>query len=622
MARIDQLTQDELVKALVAGVSLTLPDGSSWTPLEEPIRRVLHTVWPGRIRSSDNRASAEEAEAILNAVKTEGSLPTWTPTPSSTAAPIWKLTRIVIRHFGGVNGATCKDAVEFDMPEKGLVIYGRNGSGKTSLSRALMWGLTGRVIDTEGTDKSANEITSSYKSDDGSCMVSLPTIVPFPTRAQLSNLATILLPTVTLTFRAPDGYVRLVERALIRSGRNFNQTCRWATASDDGQTPAWSTTEDVSTALGISRQSLENAALQIARLEKLNPSAERNPLAEGIERLSGLTRLGEVGDRLAGRLSQYVSGGYANGLQADADRERRKVLDAIGRINEGLVQGGLALPHGDTSTPEASKQYLDAIEASLAPKRAAAYRALSEVLGLAEGMSPPTDAQGGLIRARDATDNLIPDDRLETLLSICATPEKTAELREKVEEIEDRLERYEALQRDRVRKVRSALYARIEKWAEDEKQPAVDWSNCPVCETDLTDLDDPMLLEPIHQAAAQARRDAQLLRDDAVPQGRNAQCHRATDERLRETQNLRAMPRRPKTRRALRVFRIGQVPRIGAPRRLIHPHHARLLMWRQCPLGVRDGHVKSSRQSPSGSFAQSSRPCRMRMTSTPSPSTI
>ncbi len=49
------------------------------------------------------------------------------------------------------------------------------------------------------------------------------------------------------------------------------------------------------------------------------------------------------------------------------------------------------------------------------------------------------------------------------------------------------LERYRSLQQDRARKVRSALYSRIEKWAEDEGQTPVDWSDCPVCETDLAD---------------------------------------------------------------------------------------------------------------------------------------
>jgi hypothetical protein len=517
LARIDQLTQEEFVNALVAGVSLTLPGGSRWQPLPESLRRILHGVWPGRIRSGDDRASADEAEAILTAATTEEPLPAWSPAATTAAAPIWKLTDIRIRHFGGVNGATCEDSVEVNVPDNGVIFYGRNGSGKTSLSRAIMWALTGHVIDTDGIDKPANDVVSTYSLEGGTCTSRLPTIVPFPTQDQIADPANIRLPLVALRFEGPHADIRFVKRELIRSRSNFSQTCHWATATNDGQPAEWSPTEDVSAALGIPRQSLENAALQVARLEKLNPSAERNPLAAGIERLSGLTRLGEVSDRLANKLSTYVSGNYSRTLQERANRERENVTAAVQRMNAALERGGLeSLPAGDTSKPETSKNYLDEIEAVLAPRRQAADRALSDVLGLAEGQSPPRDARDEWIRARDSIDRIKHQDSLETLLSVWAIPDKLTELNEKVTKISERLKRYEALQQDRLRKVRSALYARIEKWAEDENQPAVDWSNCPVCATDLTDLDDPLLAEPIRQAASQARRDARLLRDDSV----------------------------------------------------------------------------------------------------------
>jgi hypothetical protein len=191
-----------------------------------------------------------------------------------------------------------------------------------------------------------------------------------------------------------DGRTLLVERELTRAGRTFDQTCRFATSSDDMQRSNWFTTEDVSTALGISRQALENAALQVASLEKLNPSAGRNPLAAGIEQLSGLIRLGEVSDRLADKLSKYVCGGYANGLQGDADCERTKITDALGRMKTALERAGLdPLPDGDTSGPNTCKQYLDEIDTLLEPKRDAADQALSDVLGLGENASSPANAQ-------------------------------------------------------------------------------------------------------------------------------------------------------------------------------------------------------------------------------------
>lgn len=514
--RFDQLTQEELVKALIAGVSLTLPDNSSWPPLDEPLRRVLNGVWPNRIRSSDSRASAEEANDILDAAKTTGPLPDWRPSASSATTSVWHLLRVSIRHFGGVNGPEGDEAVDVDLSGQGLLIYGRNGSGKTSLSRAIIWGLTGRIIDTDGIDKPATDITSVYNLNSGTPSITLPSIVPFPTGAQIASPAGIHFPEVTLSFRSADGRVPLVQRKLVRRGQLFSQVCQAATVSDDGQTSDWSDTEDVSSALGIPPQAIENAALQVGRLEKLNPSANRNPLAQGIERLSGLTRLGEVVDRLANRLSRYISGDFLSGLQQDAGRRYRNVTEALDRIATALHESGVnGLPQGSTSAPSSCEQHLNNIEAFLAPMRDAANQAFSEVLGLAEGEAPPANAQDELVRARDAMNDLTSNDALEALLSVWATPQKSTELRAKANEVRARMERYDALQQDRARKIRSALYSRIEKWAEDEGQPAVDWGNCPVCETDLADVNDPMLFEPIRQAAEQARRDAQLLRDDA-----------------------------------------------------------------------------------------------------------
>lgn len=514
--RFDQLTQEELVKALIAGVSLSLPDGSSWAPLDEPLRRVLNGVWPNRIRSSDSRASADEAEDILNAAKTTSPLPAWTPSASSATTSVWHLLRVSTRHFGGVNGPAGDEPVDIDLDDKGLLIYGRNGSGKTSLSRAIIWGLTGRIIDSDGIDRPAIEITSNYSANGRTQNITLPTIIPFPTRAQINSPAGIRLPEVTLRFRAAHDRVLLVQRKLVRTRQSFSQVCQHATVSDDGQTSDWSDTGDVSSALGIPQQAVENAALQVGRLEKLNPSANRNPLAQGLERLSGLTRLGEVVDRLANRLSRYISGDFLSSLQADAGQRRTNVMQALQRVRTALDDGGVeGLPAGDTSAPNACEQHLNEVEAFLTPMREVADKALSDVLGLAEGEAPPANAQEELVRARDVMRDLTSKDPLETVLSVWATPEKTAELRAKANEVKARMERYDALQQDRARKIRSALYARIEKWAEDEGQPAVDWANCPVCETDLADVNDPMLFEPIRQVAEQARRDAQLLRDDA-----------------------------------------------------------------------------------------------------------
>lgn len=514
--RIDQLTQDEFVAAIIAGAQLLLPDGRTWAPLDEPLRRVLRGVWPDRIREPDRNASPDEASDILAAVGTDDPLPTWSSTAPIVSTPKWRLLAISVRHFGGVNGPLGDDPVEIEVPQQGLLVYGRNGSGKSSLARAIIWGLTGHVIDTDGLDKPAGDVTSNYKSDDGAYAASLPTIVPFPTREQLNDPTKIRLPRVILKFRRQPSCTVLVERALTRTGRRFDQSCHFATFSDDGQL-SWSPTDDVSTALGIPRQALENAALQVARLEKLNPSAERNPLAAGLERLSGLTRLGEISDRLADRLSRYLCVGYANGLQDDADRERTKVKDALERMKSALEGAGLEpLPDGDTSAPDTCRQYLDKITTLLAPKRDAADQSLSDVLGVAKDVSPPANVQADLVRARDEISNLASADPLEILLSAWATPERSSELRRKAEEISARLERYRSLQQDRARKVRSALYSRIEKWAEDEGQTPVDWSDCPVCETDLADRNDPMLDEPIRQAAEQARRDAELLREDAA----------------------------------------------------------------------------------------------------------
>jgi hypothetical protein len=65
--------------------------------------------------------------------------------PVAVAAGVWKLARIEAQNFGGL---TTLDGPTFDMTiaRENWCLEGQNGSGKTSLSNAILWAMTGQRV--------------------------------------------------------------------------------------------------------------------------------------------------------------------------------------------------------------------------------------------------------------------------------------------------------------------------------------------------------------------------------------------------------------------------------------------------------------------------------------------
>jgi AAA domain len=222
------------------------------------------TLFPGLI------AAWEDVDDPATSIVTEENV---------AAGGVWKLVSIEAKNFAGL---TTWDGPSFEMAVGGenWCLEGQNGSGKTSLSNAILWAMTGkRVREQDGLIDELGE-RSPVNGPEGKEVGSWPSIVSYPKTA--ADLAKAAVAWVRLTFENENRAKAVAERKL--------------TSPKDGRT---SIEVSLDPRLTTIPQLIETGLLMPARIPRIGFGDKSQSLYEGVKLLTGLDQLGDIADGAA-----------------------------------------------------------------------------------------------------------------------------------------------------------------------------------------------------------------------------------------------------------------------------------------------------------------------------------
>lgn len=230
------------------------------------------------------QASSKVAEA--NEQLFPGLIASWTATDdpavalatASTVAAggVWKLARIEAQNFGGL---TTFEGPTFDMVigRENWCLEGQNGCGKTSLSNAILWAMTGKRVREQDGLIDESGARSPVNNAAGKEIGNWPSVVSYPkTPAELAKDAVAW---VRLTFENEKGEQAFAERKI---------------ASPKEENPTWEVSVDGR--LTTIPQLLETGLLMPARISRIGFGDRSQSLYEGVKLLTGLDQFGDIAD--------------------------------------------------------------------------------------------------------------------------------------------------------------------------------------------------------------------------------------------------------------------------------------------------------------------------------------
>lgn len=537
---LTSLTAEQAVKALVSGVALRLADGHALSLTNEDARKALRFFLKDatgkRLWASPPRAgSVDIATALFKWLDAPHQEEVVTAKGDEGIGPLWRVTRLSISNFGGLHPFWSGDgdapsALDIDLERVVTLIEGGNGSGKTSLAKALTFCLTGQVCRSSGPPMPWDALSNNYflpleeavgveGDQDAEAPerqgVSLPSIVPMPTteqwkRATEKGLAVEVAVAVTLT----DGArTTTVKRSLSnRKGRFV------ATLMADG-VPISSPAQH----LGISELALELATVHLARLPFIR-IGEADDLGRALAELTGLMPLGTVATGTAPLLARYLRGSFltgANGVRKQRDAKEASFTAKAANLAEIFAEAAGAKPPSAPPPPspqDGGKRCEDGLtaldkdlterEKALKARIFAATGLDLEVVSLSQLESHVTELSALLLPERLSSG---PQAQLLADLESLAT-EDLATTKAAINAILIRCRDYAARLADGDRAIRRRLYGLVASWLTAEAR-ALPPSDCPVCDRPLTeDVADPMLGLSVAQAIKDACDDHADLR--------------------------------------------------------------------------------------------------------------
>lgn len=197
----------------------------------------------------------------------------------ATNAGPWRLARMETSGFGGLNQAG-GPPFEIRFDGANWCLEGQNGSGKTSLTSAIIWAMTGyRCRDQDGLHLETG-VRGPVENDNGAKIGDWPSIVSYPGSAL--ELAGIAETWVRLTFQDPAGNSAHAYRRLIAA---------------PGAQPVIEA--NISPELLITPQLLEVGLLMPARLSRIGFGERSQSIYDAVKLLTGLDQLAAIADGAA-----------------------------------------------------------------------------------------------------------------------------------------------------------------------------------------------------------------------------------------------------------------------------------------------------------------------------------
>jgi hypothetical protein len=239
----------------------------------------------------------------------------------------WRLERIEACGFGGL---TIFGGTVFDLQIGGSnwCLEGQNGSGKTSLSSAVLWALTGKRIREPDGPVDEDGVRSNVFDTDGKKIGDWPACAAYP-----DNPPDLVKPAevwVRLTFHNADGDSATAYRRFV---------------SPSGGVPQFE--HSIDACLLSAPELIDIGLLMPARLARIGFGERSQTLYDAVKMITGLDRLADMADGCAqlthgGR--KFLKYGKDNGIDG-----------LVGRFNDGMLKAtekakalSFSLPKQDT----------------------------------------------------------------------------------------------------------------------------------------------------------------------------------------------------------------------------------------------------------------------------------
>lgn len=502
-------TLDTLIADLVGGRAVLISEGHQFALSGDRARSALNWYRTrGEARWASN-VSSTDGEALVTAIgETPPELPATAGVQSGSEIPKLSLRKVRVHRFAGIHKFGTPETPPLDFEHEFhkplTLLEGRNGSGKTSILNAIIWGLTGQLLRPQREPESAKfEFECSLdRSDDGEpTEQKLTPVTPLPDAAiyRSSNGIIPLDTWVELTFVNDEG-----ETFSIRRTQSRNNAGRLVETEPD------------LTVLNVDPIAVRIGTIMPGLLGHIQIGSA-SELSEAVAKLTGLSSLVDLANH-AKRAQKNISGDYTTRKEDDRSRADLAYLEVKAEIESTLSENpnlsppsAIPSPSNDRSIEDTLRSITDYYEEA----KEGAFQSAQSILGttfdpgdksqqdaLAKNCPLALDRIGSL-------GQLTSLDRLSKLRR--TTSDDLDDARSKIAEIVDEGQRLSELAQNPSLGARQRLYARVAAWIAEHPDPDRPEDECAVCGGSLVQSFDPVTGQPVHQHLTDVADAAELL---------------------------------------------------------------------------------------------------------------
>ncbi|MER9541693.1 AAA family ATPase [Mesorhizobium sp. M0437] len=458
--------------------------------------------------------SAAHAEQLVDAILAEppevAAIPARAANTNNRRLTLVKLEahRFAGLHKFGTPGAPPQNYVhEFTAPV--TLFEGRNGSGKTSLANAIIWGLTGEILrpqrEPERADVDFDCWIANADGEDGETAHRLSPVTPMPDVSQFRpDQGWVPADTwVELTFADEEGEILPpVRRIQRRTARGVLEEIPPELAG-----------------LAIDPIAVRIGTVMPGLLPLIKVGSE-SELGRAVAELTGLSALVDLAGhalRAKNKIKEFI-------------KAKTKELEGIDRIYrtarddftaELKPYPALVPPKAmpEPSSDATAEETLDEITGYFEATKATAYESVRDILG--EGFDPVDPKRSADLETSiaPALNEVGQPQRLPSMARLRGFRELSSEqlstAETKIAEIVREAKLLDALARDPSSAARSRLYAHVATWIEEHPDAVRTEDQCVVCGGSLVEAQDPvsgrLVKTHIHEASLDASLIAQTL---------------------------------------------------------------------------------------------------------------